>query len=168
MRIKGWISIAALALTAVGAAWGLSQRPRPPRRPQPPLPAKLDAKTVAALGASYAKDIEPIFKRSCFDCHSTQTVFPWYHKVPGVRQYLDSHVEEGRHDLDLTDGFPFNQDVHLMKHLRRIAHVVKDKDMPLWDYALMHKDARLSEADREAIVAWASDGFQRLSATAKD
>lgn len=164
MKKKAIIAIVLVA--ALVGAWRF--RPRPPRHPMAPLPQHLDPKTVAALAASYKTDIEPIFKNSCFDCHSKFTVYPWYHGVPGVRQYLDAHVEEGRHDLELSDGFPFNKEVNLMKHLRRISHVVKDKDMPLWDYALMHKDARLSAAERETIVKWADDGFQRLSATAKD
>lgn len=146
---------------------GWRMRPMPPRKAPPPIPKSLDAKAVARIGAAYAKDIEPIFKRSCFDCHSKNTVFPWYHSIPGVKQYLDDHIEEGRHDLELSDGFPFNTDVHLMRHLRRISHVVKTKDMPLWDYALMHKNARMSEADIQTVVKWADDGLQSLSATAK-
>lgn len=159
-----WIGI--VVLLAAVLAWQF--RPRPPRRPWPALPTRLDLKVLAAAGADYQKDVEPIFKRSCFDCHSKNTVYPWYHQIPGVRQYLDSHVEEGRHDLDLTDGFPFNRPVPVLRHLRRIAHVVKEKDMPLWDYALMHKDARLSAADRETIVNWAEGSYGRLTATAKD
>jgi hypothetical protein len=164
--MKRNVLIAVVVAAALVAAWNL--RPRPPRRPMPPLPTQLDPKVVAGLAASYKADIEPIFKRSCFDCHSKFTVFPWYHNLPGVRQYLDGHIEEGRHDLELSDGFPFNREVPLMRHLRRIARVVKEKDMPLWDYALMHKDARMSQADRDVVVRWAEDGFQKLSATAKD
>lgn len=164
--MKKWIIALFVVVVVAAVAWRL--KPRPMRGAPPVMPVHLDPKVVAEIGAAYAKDVQPIFKRSCMDCHSGDTVWPWYHSIPGVRQYLDGHVEDGRHDLELGKGFPFNTDVPLPRHLRRIGFVVKDGKMPLWDYALMHKDARLSEADKAVIVKWAEDGFQRLSATAKD
>jgi len=166
MSGKKTVLILLAFVVAAAVAWQF--RPRPPRKPMPPLPTRLDPKVLAVVGKDYQSGIEPIFKRSCFDCHSRDTVFPWYHAVPGVRQYLDEHVEEGRHDLDLSDGFPFNRETPVLKHLRRIARVVQDGKMPLWDYALMHPKARLSQADKEAVVTWAQGSFDRLTATAKD
>jgi cytochrome c551/c552 len=118
------------------------------------------------VAASYQKDIEPTFKRACFDCHTQQTVWPWYHAIPGVKQYLDGHVEDGRRDFDIEAGVPFKGDAPLDRQLRRISRQVGNKGMPLWDYALMHPDARLSDADRQAIVAWADASYDDLSSTA--
>jgi hypothetical protein len=147
----------------------LTRPPRGPRSPQiSPIPNDaLNAKTLLAVSQSYNADVLPLFKRACMDCHSSQTVYPWYHHVPGVAQYLDSHVEHARHDLDLSDGIPFNTQTPLVRHLRRISTVVKRGSMPLWDYKLMHPDARLSDSERQVIVDWADKSLASLSATAK-
>jgi hypothetical protein len=145
---------------------------RPPRGPRPPQPAPipnsaLNAKTLLTVSQSYNTDVLPLFKRACMDCHSSATVFPWYHHVPGVAQWLDGHVAEARHDLDLSDGLPFNTDTPLSKHLRRISNVVKRGSMPLGSYKLMHPDSRLTDDERQVIVHWADDSLAQLSATAK-
>ena len=40
----------------------------------------------------YIKTVKPIFKKSCFDCHGNTTNYPWYYKVPGVKQLIDSDI----------------------------------------------------------------------------
>lgn len=162
-----WKAVGLVMLVAAVAAWW-AIRPREMRHPMPPLPQQLDPAVVAQVGQAYVRDVQPLMKRACFDCHSKNTVWPWYHAIPGVRQYIEGHVEEGREDLDLTDGFPFNTDVPLLKHLRRIGGQVQRGSMPLWDYKLMHPDARLTDAERQVIVSWAQDSFDRLTSTAKD
>lgn len=163
-----WKAVLALIIVAAVGAWWALRPHEGMRRPMAPLPQELDPAVLADVGKAYERDVQPLFKQACFDCHSTQTVWPWYHAIPGVRQYIEGHVQEGREDLDLTDGFPFNKDVPILRHLRRIAGQVGHGGMPLWDYKLMHPDARLSDAQRQVIVAWAQDGFDRLTSTAKD
>jgi cytochrome c551/c552 len=129
---------------------------------------KLDPRALARVSASYEKDIKPLFQRACFDCHTTKTVWPWYHAIPGVRQYIEHHVEEGDKGLDLTNGVPFGSDDHdpMDHHLWHIGRMVASGKMPLWDYALMHPDARLTDAERQTIVQWTQDSFADLSSTA--
>jgi cytochrome c551/c552 len=165
--MKKWIILALM----LGAVFAAIIAFRPPRRggfKPPAVPTKLNKKDLAAVGLAYQRDVEPILKQACFDCHSTNTVYPWYHEIPGVRQYLDSHVEHGLHDLDLTNGFPFDPKVPVMRQIRRIGRVVKSGDMPLWDYRLMHPQARLSDDQKKIIVDWAESSYQKLSETAKD
>jgi len=155
-----------LVVGGLGAWWAMGSRGQRP--PMKPLPTQLDPAVLADVAAGYQRDVQPLFKRACFDCHTKDTVWPWYHAVPGVRQYIEGHVQEGREDLDLSDGFPFNTDIPVLRHLRRIGMQVKRGDMPLWDYKLMHPDARLTDSERDIIVRWAQDGFDRLTSTAKD
>jgi hypothetical protein len=147
----------------------LTRRPRGARPPQPAVipNSALSAKTLLAVTQSYNSDVLPLFKRACMDCHSKDTNFPWYHHVPGVAQWLDGHVAQARHDLDLSDGPPFNTETPLSKHLRRISGVVKRGSMPLGSYELMHPDARLSDSERQVISDWADKSLASLSATAK-
>jgi|SRR5581483_3589845 len=127
----------------------------------------LNKKTVKAVGEAYQKDIEPLFKQSCYDCHSKYTVYPWYHAIPGVKQLIDGDVRDGMDKLDMSDGYPFNTDTPLVKHLRRIYGNVKRGSMPPWNYRLMHAQARLSEEDKKKIEDWASQGLYQLTSTAK-
>ena len=162
-----FVKLTLAALLIVAAVLGLRAL-RPPRPPfkRPPALGALDPKAVARVAASYNKDIQPLFKPACFDCHTQQTVWPWYHALPGVKQYIEHHVEEGLHDFDITDGVPFKGDAPLDRQLRRISRQVGGGGMPLWDYRLMHPDARLSDEQRATIVAWADASYADLSSTA--
>jgi hypothetical protein len=163
--MKKFLIILAVAAVSFGL-WSVARPPRPPFK-RPPALGPLDPKAVARVKAGYDKDIQPLFKRACFDCHTTQTVWPWYHSIPGVKQYLDGHVEDGLHDFDITDGLPFKGDAPLDRQLRRISRQVGGGGMPLWDYRLMHPAARLTDAEKRQIVAWADAGYADLSSTAK-
>ena len=156
------------ALLAAVLVWWYS-RPQGMRHrgPQPPLPARLSPAAVAEVGRSYDRDIKPIFQGACFDCHTTTTVWPWYHSVPGVRQFLDGHVEEGRRALDMSAGFPFVPGPKVLRKLRGIAGNVQRGSMPLASYKLMHPLARLTDAQRGVIVRWAQDSYALLTATAR-
>jgi hypothetical protein len=164
--------ILGLAVVAALAYWKFSRNQgrmgpggmhRPPAIPD----SALDAKTLKEVGASYQKDVQPLLMRACFDCHSSKTVYPWYHNVPGVAQYLDHHVEEAKSRLDLSDGFPFAGKSPIISRVRGIGGSVKRGSMPLWDYKLMHPDSRLSEEEKKVIVDWSESSFERLSQTAK-
>jgi hypothetical protein len=148
--------------------WALGTHHGRMRHAMPRLPQRLDPAALAEVGASYRRDVQPIFQAACFDCHSTHTVWPWYHALPGVRQFLDGHVEDGRRALDMTDGFPFAPGARGLMELRGIARHVGDGSMPLESYKLMHPDARLTDEQRRVIVAWAQAGFDRLTSTARD
>jgi mono/diheme cytochrome c family protein len=166
MKRKEFLAILAL-LTALAAWWLLKPEGRV-RRTMPPLAQQLDPAVLAEVGASYTRDVQPLFKAACFDCHTKDTVWPWYHAVPGVRQFIEGHVEDGRRALDMGDGFPFNHGAHVLKDLRRIAGNVQRGEMPLFSYRLMHPGARLTDAQRGLIVRWAQDSFDRLTTTARD
>jgi hypothetical protein len=168
MRKTMWITL----VLAVAGALYLSQRPADkmggPRKRFTPIPdSALDPAALAAVETDYHKAVEPLLNRACMDCHSSKTDFPWYHSVPGVRQYLDGHIQEGRERLDLTDGFPFKGKAPIIFRIRGIGRDVKEGKMPLWDYRLMHPKARLTGEEKETIVAWSEASFQKLSETAK-
>ena len=164
------ISCLALALAFSAPQFARSEDPKLPaaaRRP-PAIPdSALNAKVLKQVGLAYQANVEPLLKRACFDCHSTQTVFPWYHHIPGVAQYLDHHVEEALKRLDLGDGFPFKAKSPIVFRVRGIGRTVQRGSMPLWDYKLMHPASRLSVEEKKVITDWSEESFQKLSETAK-
>jgi hypothetical protein len=139
----------------------------PKSRPAPIPDSTLDAEALKAAGISYAADVKPLLKRACFDCHSSQTDFPWYHHVPGIAWYLDNHVREAREHLDLSDDFPFKSRGTIASRVRGIGGSLKRGSMPLWDYKLMHPAARLSQEEIKKITDWSDATYQKLSETAK-
>jgi hypothetical protein len=100
------------------------------------------------------KLVKPIFENACFDCHSTGTDLPWYAKVPGIKQFINGHVEEGRKKLDMTDGFPFAGEDEPLEMLHGIREEVEESEMPLLSYRLMHWSAWLSAAEKDSIYVW--------------
>jgi hypothetical protein len=142
------------------------EKPRGPR-PQPIPDTALNPKVLKQVGLAYAKDLAPLMDKACMDCHSGKTVFPWYHSIPGIKQYLDNHISEGREHLDLEGGFPFKSRKPIVMRIRGIGRLVAAGRMPLWDYSLMHPSSRLTPAEKQTIVDWSETSFQKLSETAK-
>ena len=94
-----------------------------------------------------------LFRRACFDCHSNQTVWPWYSYVAPVSWLLAHDVGGGRRHLNFTawDG--------PQRHAKDIADQVATGEMPPWFYLPMHPAARLSDTEKQALAAGAGKTF---------
>jgi hypothetical protein len=121
--------------------------------------------TTAPLLASASVDpkVLSLLERSCGDCHSERTVYPWYSYVAPVSWLVQSDVASGRRHLNLSrwNDYPL---VRRQRSLSEIANQVKDGDMPLPYYTLIHPNARLSAADVDAIFQWTQAERARLIA----
>ena len=87
-----------------------------------------------------------LVKRSCFDCHSNETVWPWYSNVAPLRWVIAHHVEEGREHLNFSRWDLPQKDAH------EAAEEVEDGEMPMAGYLLLHQDKKLSESERAALI----------------
>lgn len=85
--------------------------------------------------------------RACFDCHSNETSWPWYSNVAPFSWVLQRHVDEGREKLN------FSMWGRQVNETDEIVEQVREGEMPPWDYGLLHPDARLSGAERDAFLA---------------
>ena len=117
------------------------------------VPANIPTKADEELQAP--QNIQAILKRSCFDCHSNHTTFPWYSNIAPVSWFTKHHVEEGREHMNFSTWAKYDDEKKL-KYLDKIPKAIKSK-MPLPSYLLIHKDAKLSEADKKALTTWAND-----------
>ncbi|MEE2703186.1 MAG: heme-binding domain-containing protein [Myxococcota bacterium] len=88
-----------------------------------------------------------LFFRACRDCHSNETVWPWYSYVAPVSWLVSSDVNEGREHLNVSDWGRPDQ------HGDEAAEMVREGDMPLWFYLPLHARARLSPAERKRFIA---------------
>lgn len=119
-------------------------------------PAPADAGDVppAALVEAYKRDIAPIFRAKCYDCHGTVEKLPWYYKVPGAKQLIDYDRAEAKKHLDMSEGYPFKSHADWREDLREIGEAVAEGEMPPWQYLLLHRDAVLNADDVAKIEAW--------------
>lgn len=98
-------------------------------------------------------EVEQILSRSCYDCHSNNTRYPWYSQVQPLGWWLQHHVDEGKEELNFS-AFKTYTEKRKAKKLHEIAEEVEEHEMPLESYTLIHTDAKLSDADRDILLKW--------------
>lgn len=100
-------------------------------------------------------EIQTIFKNSCYDCHSNNTNYPWYNKIQPVSWLLENHIKKGKKELNFSEFGAYSKRKQKNK-LKSITSQIRDNEMPLSSYTLIHRDAKLSEKDRDLIKQWVS------------
>lgn len=125
-------------------------------------------RTNAALltGAQIEPSVFAIIQRSCQDCHSEATHYPWYDYIFPASWLVTNDVTGGRKHLNFSHWSEYPL-VRRMRSLSEIANQVKDGDMPLFQYTLIHRGARLSPADVDAIFQWTQAERARLIAAGR-
>ena len=113
--------------------------------------------SVAPPAAHMAEVINPqvgaILDRSCQDCHSSHTVWPWYSRIAPVSWIVSKHVSEGREVLDFSE---WANQPHSDAERMLICDAVSDGRMPLPAYTAIHHTAKLSKQDVGLICDWAA------------
>jgi hypothetical protein len=87
-----------------------------------------------------------LFRRACFDCHSNETGWRWYSYVAPVSWLVGNDVEGGRRHLN------FSEWDKPQKHADDVAGMIKSGDMPPWFYLPLHPSAKLSDAEKRALI----------------
>jgi len=107
-----------------------------------------------------------ILQRSCYDCHSNNTVYPWYDHITPVNWWVEFHVDEGKAELNFTIFKTYDKRRQLNK-LKEIGETVETDEMPLKSYLLMHGDAELSDEQKRAIIDWTKTATNQLLTSKK-
>lgn len=116
------------------------------------VPAEITNPPVTAdVGAP--PEVAAVLRRACYDCHSNETVWPWYSKVAPFKFLLAHDVEEARAALNFStwDAYSAEQAAH---KLEEVWEEVEEGEMPLWFYTPLHPEAKLSDSDRELLHGW--------------
>lgn len=111
--------------------------------------SKNDITTLYAV----PQNVQTILKTSCYDCHSNNTVYPWYAEVQPVAWWLDDHVQDGKKDLNFSE-FASYRPRRQYRKLEEINELVKENEMPLNSYLWIHKDAKLSDQQKLTLANW--------------
>lgn len=99
------------------------------------------------------KDIQNILRTSCYDCHSNNTKYPWYNKIQPASWLLEDHIKEGKEELNFSEFRAYSKRRQKSK-LKSISSQIRDDEMPIWSYTLIHRDAKLSENDKKLMMEW--------------
>lgn len=100
-------------------------------------------------------------EKSCFDCHSDRTKWPWYSNISPVVYLIKNDVDEGKEHLNFSIWGDYDKS-RKMDKLDGIETQVKDEEMPKSIYLPMHPEAKLSESDKEMIIEWARSSKDQL------
>jgi hypothetical protein len=109
-------------------------------------------------------DVDAILTRSCNNCHSNETRWPWYAYVAPMSWSVIGHVRNGRDHLNFS-AWPSSPEEGI-DLLDSVCQEVKRKRMPLASYTWMHWDAALSDADRKVLCRWANRAADDLAEAA--
>jgi len=115
----------------------------PINRTNPPVETEISA----------PPEVLSVLRRSCYDCHSNETVWPWYSRVAPVSWLVAGDVKEARHALNFSTWNRLGSEER-REAVHEVWDEVSEGKMPLWFYLPLHPDARLSDGDRSVIQAW--------------
>jgi len=148
------LKLAAVCLALLCAA---AQFVRPARVNPPVAPGRALEHHVAV-----PPEVAEVLGRSCADCHSHQTAWPWYSQVAPASWFVIDHVNHGRRHLNFSDWARYEPG-EAADLLRQICRMTRAGSMPLDSYTLLHRRARLTPGDVQTLCLWADAEQRRLS-----
>lgn len=112
------------------------------------------------------EDVNRLLRVSCNDCHSNVSVYPWYSNIQPVAWWLDEHITDGKKHLNFSE---FTKLPIAIQHhkFEEIIEEVKEHEMPLpsYTYLGLHKEANLSDEQRQILTNWAQNQMDLLKET---
>ena len=99
-------------------------------------------------------DVKIILKKSCYDCHSYETKYPFYSKIFPVSLLINNHIKEGREEINFST-FEQLSDTKKSSKLKSLVEDIESNEMPLFGYTLLHPDAVLSDEEKIILIEWA-------------
>lgn len=115
------------------------------------------------IGTKFAvnDNVASILKESCYDCHSNNTKYPWYANVQPVAWWLADHVNEGKKELNFSEFATYTAK-RQRKKFNEIMDEVKEGEMPLKSYTVIHGNAKLTTEQKDALTKWCEESLATL------
>src|SRR5438046_2261214 len=98
-------------------------------RPDFTNPPVTQAETLEAT-TQVPETVEAILKRSCNDCHTNETTYPWYSKIQPSAWFLKNHIDDGRRQLNFSTWKSL-ETRRKSKKLEEVCEQLESKEMPL-------------------------------------
>ena len=103
--------------------------------------------------------VQVIFAATCYDCHSNNTKYPWYSYIQPARFMMEKHIINGKKDLNFSEFGNYSKRRQESK-FESIIKQVRSGEMPLTSYTILHKNSRLTAAQKETIINWIDSIFK--------
>ena len=143
--MKKTIKLTALLLAIVFVALQFFQIDKS----NPPI---VQAETLEAI-TYVSPDVSIIFGKACNDCHTNKTIYPWYAYVQPAGWMLKDHIDEGRRRLNFSKFATYDSNKR-SKKLEDVCEQVQSAEMPLPSYTWIHRDAVLTDSEKQALCDW--------------
>jgi hypothetical protein len=121
----------------------------------------LDPADGLSARAAVPAAVMSTIRRACFDCHSNETRWPWYSKLPVASWLLERDVNDGRGQLNFSRWALYNP-FDRAGLLDKVCELATAGKMPLPRYLMLHHDARLSHTDIDQLCVWSQNEATRL------
>ena len=108
-------------------------------------------------------NVQTILQNACNDCHSNNTNYPWYSNIQPMAWMMKRHIDNGKEKLNFSEFCSYSNRRQISK-LKGIAGQIKDDEMPLSSYKMMHSKAKLTKEEKDLIINWMNKTTDSLSA----
>ncbi len=99
------------------------------------------------------EDVQTILSKACNDCHSNHSVYPWYFNIQPVAWWMTNHINDGKNNINFSE-FGSYRIAKQYKRMQDCINEVKHGDMPLNSYTWIHKNAILTDQEKQKIYDW--------------
>ncbi|MBS4062852.1 MAG: heme-binding domain-containing protein [Bacteroidetes bacterium] len=148
-----------IIILALVVIFGLIQFIRPERNLQT-NPSRYDIFYLTETEGS----VISTFQTACYNCHSSNTAYPWYASVAPVSWALNSHINNGKKKLNFSDWILYDKEQQI-KLLLDISEVLTEQEMPPKPYTWLHAEARLTDANRMRLNEWVNSKKDEIKAS---
>lgn len=109
------------------------------------------------------ENVKTILDKACNDCHSNNTKYPWYANIQPVAWWLNDHIEDGKKHLNFSEYGAYNlrRQYHKMEE---VIDEVKEGEMPLSSYTIVHTNAKLTAEEKATLTGWAQSIMDTMKA----
>jgi heme-binding protein len=108
-------------------------------------------------------DVDSILIVACKDCHSNNTRYPWYNNIQPIAWFLANHVKDGKRSFNMNEFATYP----IWRQYDKISEVKKQIDkgeMPLSSYTIIHTNAKLTDAQKNTLIAWSENIKRQMEA----
>ncbi|MCX6211777.1 MAG: heme-binding domain-containing protein [Bacteroidetes bacterium] len=107
--------------------------------------------------------VKLVFDKACADCHTNKTNYPWYTAIQPIGYWTADHVKDGKRHFNLNEfaGYRLAKQNH---KLEEVIEQIKEGEMPLTSYTIIHTEAKLTEAEKATLTNWCQNIMDTLKA----
>jgi len=108
------------------------------------------------------ENVKSILENSCNDCHSNHSEYPWYTNIQPLGFWIQHHINEGKEELNFSEFMQYKP--KRQKHkMEEIVEMIREGEMPLESYTLIHKNARLNDKQKQELIQWAESVYKGIN-----